>query len=500
MNPSAPARAAASRTSRSGASGVAEPDVVGDRAAQQRRMLGHPGDLPPPGVESGSRPRSTPPTLMRPPVGREHAEQQRGDACSCPAPLSPTSATVSPGRSSRSSPSSTGPERAGYENDTRSKRTGARAGLGASRGPPGHGGRRRVEQREHPLGHGQPVRAGVVLRAQPAERQVQLGREDDHGQPGLEPEAAVHEPHARRHRDERDPQRGGQLEHRPRQEADAQRLHRRRPVALADARATTAACSSARPKARSVGRPRTTSRKCVERRRSAYQRSRVRCLGVAADEPHEHRHERQREQHDQRRLQIHERDPADHQQRDDRGQHGLRQVAREVRLQRLDALRPRRRRSRRPSAPSTAVGCARRRRSTSASRSSDSTLHAARRPATSIPHANPPRSANASASRPNSAPSARSGAPSNARATIRASSVAWSSTAHAVASAERRVDRQQRPRRPRAAAAGAGRARASGLAGAVAGSPSGEADRGCPPQPPRGRRGRSSPGRAARAG
>ena len=47
--------------------------------------------------------------------------------------------------------------------------------------------------------------------------------------------------------------------------------------------------------------------------------------------------------------------------------------------------------------PSTAVGCARRRRSTSASRSSDSTLQAARRPETSIPHANTARSANAAA-------------------------------------------------------------------------------------------------------
>ncbi len=54
-----------------------------------------------------------------------------------PAPLSPTSATVSPGASSRSSPSRTTSGRAGYENETPSIRTGTAAGLGGAPAPPG---------------------------------------------------------------------------------------------------------------------------------------------------------------------------------------------------------------------------------------------------------------------------------------------------------------------------------------------------------------------------
>ncbi len=171
--------------------------------------------------------RSTSPTVIR----RRSARAARAASAATvllPAPLSPTSATVSPGESSSSSPSSTSPGRAGYENDTCSSRIGGPAGLGARQRTACRDRRGRVEQREHPLGHREPVRARVVLGAEAAERQVQLGREHEHGQAGLEREAAVDEPHAGRHRDQRDPERRRQLEHRAGQEADPQRLHRRR--------------------------------------------------------------------------------------------------------------------------------------------------------------------------------------------------------------------------------------------------------------------------------
>ena len=145
-----------------------------------------------------------------------------------PAPLSPTSATVSPGRSSRSSPSSTGSgavgigERHLLEPDRPRAPGSARA---ASR--PAQRGGRRVEQREHSLGDRQPVGARVVLGAEPAERQIQLGREHEHGEAGLQPETAGDEPQARRDRDQGNPERRGELENRPREEAHAQRIHRR---------------------------------------------------------------------------------------------------------------------------------------------------------------------------------------------------------------------------------------------------------------------------------
>ena len=95
------------------------------------------------------------------------------------------------------------------------RRRGARGGPRPSRARRG----RRVEQPEHPVGDGQAVGARVVLRAQPAQGQVELGREHEHRQSGLEAEPAVGQPHADRHRDERDAEGGGQLEHRPREEA-----------------------------------------------------------------------------------------------------------------------------------------------------------------------------------------------------------------------------------------------------------------------------------------
>ena len=85
-----------------------------------------------------------------------------------------------------------------------------------------------------PLRNRETVRARVKLRAELAQRQVQLGREHQDGQPGLQPEPAVVEPDADRDGDERDAERRGQLQHGPREEADPQRAHRRLAVALAD--------------------------------------------------------------------------------------------------------------------------------------------------------------------------------------------------------------------------------------------------------------------------
>ena len=195
------------------------------------------------------------------------------------------------------------------------------------------------------------------------------------------------------------------------------------------------------------------SRKCVE---SAAQRVPAfagALLGRPADQPHEHRHERQGQEHHERGFEVDRRHPSDHRERHHRGEHELRQVAGEVRLERRDALdgggrdlaglRPVRRRRLVAS-----------RRSASASRSSERTLAAARRPATSIAHASAPRTANASASTISSSRTSARVAPSNARATIRASSVACARTGTTVATpsavssaSSGRTDRVRRTRR-----------------------------------------------------
>src|SRR5947209_4605913 len=83
---------------------------------------------------------------------------------------------------------------------------------------------RTIEQVEHSLRYREAIRARVVLGPEPPERQIQLRREHEHGQPRLKRKRAVNEPHAGRHRDERNPKGCRQLEDGTRQEADAKRL------------------------------------------------------------------------------------------------------------------------------------------------------------------------------------------------------------------------------------------------------------------------------------
>ena len=176
----------------------------------------------------------------------------------------------------------------------------------------------------------------MELRADVAQRHVQLGREHEHRQRRLEADVPVDEPHADRDRNERDPERRGQLEHRARQERDAERAHRRAPVLVGDSR--------------DLGCLRLAAVERAQRRQPAHHVEEVsgqhpQCLpalagaafGRAPDQPHEERHERQRQQHHARRDQIEPRDRDQHGNRHDDREHRLRQVAREQRLQRVDA-------------------------------------------------------------------------------------------------------------------------------------------------------------------
>ena len=127
------------------------------------------------------------------------------------------------------------------------------------------------------------------------------------------------------------------------------------------------------------------------------------------------------------------------------GEHELGQVPPEVRL----AARRRPAPGGRDLAALDAVersGCDRRRRPTSASRSSDSTVEAARRPATSNHQASMPRAANARASRTRPAATARSDAVEGA-GDHRARRVACRSTSTAMPNADRDVEAEEEAHR-----------------------------------------------------
>ena len=102
-----PRERAAARTRSSLGAGIAEADVVGDRSAEQRRALRHPGDAARARRRDRTSARSHP-ADDDPATRSARAKRSRSDAIVLlPAPLGPTSATVSPGASSRSTSSST---------------------------------------------------------------------------------------------------------------------------------------------------------------------------------------------------------------------------------------------------------------------------------------------------------------------------------------------------------------------------------------------------------
>ena len=158
MKSSAPA-APRPRAHALGGARIAEADVVGDGAAHQRRVLGHPRDRR--RQASIGTARSSPPTRIRPPVGSSRPSS-RPPPCSCRRRSRRPARPSRPGASSRSSPSSTGAGRAGRR--TTPARSGRAPRRGSARAPAAARRRgRRVEQREHPLRHREPVGAGVVL-------------------------------------------------------------------------------------------------------------------------------------------------------------------------------------------------------------------------------------------------------------------------------------------------------------------------------------------------
>ena len=78
-----------------------------------------------------------------------------------------------------------------------------------------------------------PLRVGVEVGADDAQRQIGLGRrEDQHEQRALQLDVAVQQPQPDLHRDECDGHAGQELEHQRRQEGEPQRRHGRPAIAV----------------------------------------------------------------------------------------------------------------------------------------------------------------------------------------------------------------------------------------------------------------------------
>ena len=90
----------------------AEPQVLGDRAFEEMRMLGHPCQMCARHASGSSVATSTPPTRSVPPWGARKPSSTF-NSVDLPQPLGPASATTSPGSIVSDHPSSTGPARSG---------------------------------------------------------------------------------------------------------------------------------------------------------------------------------------------------------------------------------------------------------------------------------------------------------------------------------------------------------------------------------------------------
>ena len=172
-----------------------------------------------------------------------------------------------------------------------------RRGLGGASPADRQHRRRRLEQREHPLGDREPVGARVELRAELAQRQVQLGREHEHRQArprGRAPPSTSRTPTVTA--TSATPSVAASSSTEPERKRDPERAHRRAAVALAD----LVDAGRLRPAAVERAQRRQAAHDVEEVRREEPQREPALAralLGVAADQPHEHRHERQRQQH-----------------------------------------------------------------------------------------------------------------------------------------------------------------------------------------------------------
>ena len=308
---------------------VSEPDVVGRGGPKEGRSLRHPRDVRPPG--RGVALRQIDGSHADPPFrGLEQPEEEAGERALAGAARSDEDdrlarVELEVDRVEHSALASRIRERHTLEAD--GLETWARRRLGAP-------ARALVPscEVEETARDGEPVRAGVELRGEASQRQVELGSQHEDRERRLEPDAALHEPHADGHRDERDAERRCELQDRARQERQPQRAHRGPAVLVAHP------CDPLRLGLGAVER--------AERRQSTHHVEEVRgeevqrppagvraAGGRAPDQPHEDRDEGECEKHDPRREGVDPRDDADHGDRHDDRQHDLRQRPGQDRLQ-----------------------------------------------------------------------------------------------------------------------------------------------------------------------
>ena len=209
----------------------AEPDVVGNRAAEQGRALRHPGDL---GAPCGRIAVREVETVDEDSPVRGLAKARAGamPACSCRHRSARRARRSRPAESSSATSESGRGRPAGIRERDTSNRIEADRRVGGRSCRPARRPAASISA-EQPVGDGDAVGARMESGREIAQRQVELRREHEHGQRRLERDPALDQPNADGDGDERDTERRRELEHGSREECEAKRSHRRRAVVLA---------------------------------------------------------------------------------------------------------------------------------------------------------------------------------------------------------------------------------------------------------------------------
>ena len=306
------------------------------------------------GMSASDRPS----TSMCPTVG-SMKRSRRLATVDLPAPLPPTRASERPAGSSIETESRAGASRPGYVNETArnrmpggatsaarasAARTPARTSIRrptvrrhSSGGGRGQRHRRRlVEDLEGPRHGRRAGRAHVEADGQQAQRQEELGRDEQDGQRPVEGDAALQQAQSDLDRDQRDGDGGPPLQHQRGLEGRAQHVHGGIAVASADTPQVLHLLTA--PPEHPQGRQTTQDVQEEGRQGAHLQEAALRDRPRApADDDEEQDQERAGEEEHQDGGRVQQRHHGQHQQRHDHGQPAGRQVAGHVLLDGLEA-------------------------------------------------------------------------------------------------------------------------------------------------------------------
>ena len=325
--------------------GTSEPDVVGDRALEQARLLRHPGQMTAPvlQIDPGERLFADQDASS----GRNQEPEQQIDHRGLARAAGADQRNALPRRDVEVETLERLASRLITEMhvlEAHTERTGGGQRLGARI----DAGRLGVQHLDQLFGGGHRAHTRMILGAQIAQRRIELGGEHQHeqplqigdlgdGDPGRHRHRQTIEPEADQDRDDGDADAGEELQHRRGQKGHAQHLHGAVAIVVGDAR-DDGDLASAGAEELERGQALDDVEEVRAHARELFPLALITCLGPRADQDHEQRDQRRREQQHQPGEPVHRHHGGEDGQGQDHHQRHGRDEAGVIALQVVDAL------------------------------------------------------------------------------------------------------------------------------------------------------------------